>query len=91
MSKGFYCTLDVKLNADDVKKIEAQMNTLIEENLPIQRASFPKKKAIYLLKNLDQPDKVTLLKNIRRQNVTLYSLFGSGPIRKVILPPFTIS
>jgi uridine kinase len=86
MSKGFYCTLDTKLSADDVKKIETHMNTLIEENLPIQRASFPKKKAIYLFKNLDQPDKVMLLKNIRRQNVTLYSLLDLYDMYAI--PPF---
>jgi len=86
MSKGFYCTLDHKLNAEDVKKIETQMKTLIEENLPIQRASFPKKKAIYLFKNLDQPDKVMLLKNIRRQNVTLYSLLDLYDMYAI--PPF---
>jgi uridine kinase len=74
MSKGFYCTLGKKLAASDVKNIEIQMKNLVRENLPIQRACFPKKKAIYLFKNLDQQDKVMLLKNIRRQNVTLYSL-----------------
>lgn len=86
MSKGFYCTLDGKLTASDVKKIENQMKMLVAENLPIQRAIFPKKKAIYLFKNLDQPDKVALLKNIRRQNITLYSLLDLYDLYAI--PPF---
>jgi uridine kinase len=74
MSKGFYCTIGKELSNSEIKKIETRMKRLIAENLPIQRANFPKKKAIFLFKNLDQPDKVVLLKNIRWQNVTLYSL-----------------
>ncbi len=86
MSKGFYCTLGKRLTASDVKRIEAQMKKLVADNLPIQRATFPKKKAIYLFKNLEQPDKVALLKNIRRQNVTLYSLLDLYDLYAI--PPF---
>jgi uridine kinase len=86
MSKGLYCTLGKTLTASDVKKIQASMHTLVEDNLPIQRARFPKKKAIYLFKNLDQPDKVMLLKNIRRQSVTLYSLLDLYDMYAI--PPF---
>ena len=86
MSKGLYCTTEKKLTASDAKRIEIQMKTLVKERLPIQRARFPKKKAIYLFKNLDQTDKVVLLKNIRRQNVTLYSLLDLYDMYAI--PPF---
>lgn len=85
-SKGFYCTVDHQLTAEDVKKIEAQMKRLIAENLPIQRANFPKKKASYLFKNLDQMDKVRLLKHIHKENIIVYSLLDFYDIYAV--PPF---
>ena len=74
MSAGFYCTVGQELNSEEVKKIEMQMRQFIQEDLPIQRADFPVKKAAYLFNNLNQPDKVRLLRNIRKQDVTLYSL-----------------
>ncbi len=86
MSKGFYCTIGKELTAADIKKIQTRMRRLIAENLPIQRANFPIKKAIFLFKNLDQQDKVVLLKNIRAQNVTLYSLLDLYDMYAI--PPF---
>lgn len=86
MSKGFYCTIGKRLTNSDLKKIETRMKRLIDENLPIQRANFPKNKAIFLFKNLGQPDKVMLLKNIRRQKVTLYSLLDLYDMYAI--PPF---
>jgi len=74
MSGGFYCTLNRKIKAESVKKIERQMRQLVKEDLPIQQADFPVKKAAYLFNNLNQPDKVRLLRNIRKRNVTLFSL-----------------
>ena len=74
MSGGFYCTMNRKIDPETVKKIEKQMKQLIKEELPIQQADFPLKKAAYLFNNLNQPDKVRLLRNIRRRQVTLYSL-----------------
>ena len=86
MSKGFYCTIGEELSGPDIDKIQTRMKRLIAENLPIQRANFPKKKAIYLFKNLDQLDKVVLLKNIRAQSVTLYSLLDLYDMYAI--PPF---
>jgi uridine kinase len=74
MSGGFYCTLSRKVDTEGVKKIEKQMGLLVEENIPIQQADFPLKKATYLFNNLNQPDKVRLLRNIRKRHVTLFSL-----------------
>jgi uridine kinase len=86
MSKGFYCTVERKLNAAAVKKIERTMRKIIEDDLPIQRATFPRAKASYLFNNLKQPDKVKLLKNIRKQSVTLYSLLDVYDMYAI--PPF---
>lgn len=86
MSKGFYCTLERQLKATGVKDIENQMKRIIKEELPIQRANFPKKKAIYLFRNLNQLDKVRLLKNIRKQTVTMYSLLDLYDMYAI--PPF---
>lgn len=74
MSGGFYCTLSRKVDAEGVRKVEKQMRHLVEEDLPIQQADFPVKKAAYLFNNLNQPDKVRLLRNIRKRRVTLFSL-----------------
>lgn len=74
MSKGFYCTVEPKLDAQAVKKIEARMQKIIGEDLPIQQADFPVTKAIDLFENMGQSDKVNLLKNTRKQRVTVYSL-----------------
>lgn len=74
MSKGFYCVVDGRINAAAVKKIESEMKKITGDDLPIQRADFPTAKASYLFANLGQTDKVKLLKNIRKQEVTLYSL-----------------
>ena len=86
MSKGFYCTLEEQLTAKHVKNIETLMKTLINDDLPIQRANFPIKKAIYLFKNLNMLDKVRLLKNIRKQNITVYSLLDLYDMYAI--PPF---
>lgn len=86
MSRGFYCTLEQRLKADAVRKIEALMRKFVAEDLPIQQAVFPIKKALNLFDNLNQPDKVSLLKNIRKQNVTVYSLKDHYDMYTV--PPF---
>jgi uridine kinase len=85
-SKGFYCIVDHQLIAEDVRKIEAQMKQLIADDLPIQRANFPRKKASYLFKNLGQLDKVRLLKHMHRENVTVYSLLDFYDMYAI--PPF---
>ncbi|UCF71590.1 MAG: nucleoside kinase [candidate division WOR-3 bacterium] len=86
MSRGFYCKLGTKIDPAMVKKIERRMRKLIDENLPIQQASFPREKAAYLFNNLGQPDKVKLLTNIRKKHVTLYSLLDVYDM--YIIPPF---
>ena len=86
MSKGFYCTVEPKLDATAVKTIEARMQKLVREDLPIQQADFPVEKAIDLFENMEQPDKVNLLQNIRRQRITVYSLKDHYDMYAV--PPF---
>ncbi len=71
---------------EGIKKIEFQMKKLIREDLPIQQADFPVKKAAYLFNNLNQPDKVRLLRNIRRRHVTLFSLHDYYDMYAI--PPF---
>ncbi len=86
MSKGFFCTLGRPLSTRQIKSIETQMKKLIADDLPIQRANFPIKKAIYLFKNLGMQDKVDLLKNVRQQSTTVYSLLDLYDIYAI--PPF---
>jgi uridine kinase len=86
MSKGFFCTIGQPLTATQVKSIEIQMRKLVDDDLPIQRANFPIKKAIYLFKNLNMLDKVELLKNTRLHNVTVYSLLELYDMYSI--PPF---
>jgi uridine kinase len=76
MSRGFYCILDKKLTAYDLRKIEAWMRMAIRKDSPIRRVVFSKHKAIHLFRNLRLKDKVTLIKNIRKKKITIYSLLN---------------
>lgn len=66
VENGFYYDVDfvTPINADDLTKIEAEMNKLIKGNLPISRFTLPKKEAIALMKGFSEDYKVELIEDL---------------------------
>ena len=66
IDKGFYYDFDVKENisSDDFEKIEAEMKKIIKEDLPIERYTLPRDKAIEFMKSLGENYKVELIEEL---------------------------
>ena len=64
IDKGFYYDLDAEkaFSDEDKEKIEQEMNKIIKEDLPIEKFSLPKEKAIELMK--DEPYKIELINDL---------------------------
>ena len=64
IDKGFYYDLDAEkaFSDEDKEKIEQEMNKIIKEDLPIEKFSLPKEKAIELIK--DEPYKIELINDL---------------------------
>ncbi len=59
--KGFYYDVDlgdIKLSDDDIQKIEAEMNKIVKENLPIKPFILPRDEAIKLMQERGEIYKV---------------------------------
>ncbi|MCX7780987.1 MAG: nucleoside kinase [Negativicutes bacterium] len=74
LSKGFYCELHLgrEISAEDVMKIKRRMQELIAGNIPIVRCSYPLEEAIRLFESKGRPEKVKLLKQLKRDKVSIY-------------------
>ena len=86
MSKGFYCTLSRKLRKGYLKRVEIEMKNIIKKNIPIEKKTLTRKRAISLFSRLGLQEKVVFLKNIRRQYITVYSLLSHHS--HFMMPPF---
>ena len=66
IDKGFYYDFDVKENisSDEFEKIEAEMKKIIKEDLPIERYTLPRDKAIEFMKSLGEDYKVELIEEL---------------------------
>ena len=64
IDKGFYYDLDAEkaFSDEDKEKIEQEMNKIIKEDLPIEKFSLTKEKAIELMK--DEPYKIELINDL---------------------------
>lgn len=64
IDKGFYYDFDAEkaFSDEDKEKIEQEMNKIIKEDLPIEKFSLPKEKAIELMK--DEPYKIELINDL---------------------------
>lgn len=62
---GFYYDFDSteSFNDEDKAKIEEEMNKIIKQNIPIEKFTLPKDKALELMK--DQPYKVELINDLK--------------------------
>ena len=66
IDKGFYYDFDVKENisSDDFEKIETEMKKIIKEDIPIERYTLPRDKAIEFMKSLGEDYKVELIEDL---------------------------
>ncbi|MDR1408728.1 MAG: threonine--tRNA ligase [Oscillospiraceae bacterium] len=64
IDNGFYYDfdLDTPLSSADLRKIEAEMKTIVKENQPIERFTLPVDEALALMQEKDEPYKADLIK-----------------------------
>lgn len=74
LSRGFYCELhiDRDITVDDVVNIKQRMAEIIEADIPIVRRSYPIQEAIQLFEAAGRTEKVKLLKQLKREKVSIY-------------------
>ncbi len=66
IEEGFYYDFDVEkpFSEEDLSKIEEEMKKIIKEDLPIERFELPKKDAIKLMEEKNEPYKVELINEL---------------------------
>jgi uridine kinase len=74
LSKGLYCELhiDREITADDIDKIKQKMVDLVKADIPIERRSYPLAEAIQLFEAAGRLEKVKLLRQLKREKVSIY-------------------
>jgi len=73
---GYFCKLANKKNfsADELKKIEAQMKKIVEENNPIRRVPVPVDDAKEIFKSRNEFDKLQLVDRRGKETFMMYQL-----------------
>ena len=72
---GFYYDIDIEkpLSSEDLAAIEAEMNKVIQENLPVKRREVSREEAAELFSQLEEPLKLELIRDLPEDSViTLY-------------------
>lgn len=74
LSKGLYCELHHgrDVTPEDIARLERHMRQIIVEDRPIIRKVLPRAEAIELFKAAGQQEKVCLLEQLNRENVSIY-------------------
>lgn len=74
LSRGLYCELHIgrDITAQDVADIKQRMAEIIEADIPIVRRSYPIQEAIQLFDAAGRTEKVKLLKQLKREKVSIY-------------------
>lgn len=75
IENGFYYDFDMEnsLSAEDLGKIEAEMNKIISENLSFERIDISRKEAIRLMEEKGETYKVELISDLPEgEKITLY-------------------
>ncbi|MFO7322295.1 MAG: nucleoside kinase [Chloroflexota bacterium] len=75
---GFYCTLPQRqpFTSAELERLEAHMREIVEQNDPITKRIVPLDEAVALFKSRGEDDKVRLLEQRTRNDLTLYTLRG---------------
>jgi threonyl-tRNA synthetase len=74
VENGFYYDIDIadtKISEDDFAKIEAEMQKIIESDVPFDRFMLPVDEAILWAEQNEQPYKVELLNDLKRAGTTI--------------------
>lgn len=74
VENGFYYDIDfgdVTISEDDLSKIEQEMQKIIQEAQPFEQVMTPIDKAIIWAQEYDQPYKLELLLDLKREGTTL--------------------
>ena len=71
---GFYYDFDIPraLTPDDLAAIEAEMEKIVKEDMPVQREEMSRQKAIELFQDMNETYKVELLSEMEDGTVSLY-------------------
>ena len=66
IDNGFYYDFDIDktLTSEDLEKIEAEMNKIIKEDIPLERFVMPRADAIKHMQDLGEPYKVELIEDL---------------------------
>ncbi len=74
ISDGFYYDIEFpgEFSAAELEKIEAEMQRIIDADLPIRRKELEREEAIKLFRSLGEDYKVELLQEIAEQYVSVY-------------------
>ncbi len=79
VENGFYYDIEFKtpITRDDLAKIETEMANIIKGDLPIERFTLPKKEAIKLMRNFDEPYKVEMITELDNQETLSFYKQGA--------------
>ncbi len=91
IDEGFYYDIDIenKFTPDDLAKIEAEMKKIVKENLPIEKLTMERAKAIEFFEEKDEPYKVELIKDLPEDSVI--SLYKQGEFTDLCAGPHLMS
>lgn len=73
---GFYYDFDREggFTPEDLEKLEAEMNKIVKENLPVKPFTLPRDEAIALMKEKDEPYKVELIEDLpEEETISFYT------------------
>lgn len=76
VENGFYYDIDLgdeQISESDFKKIEKEMRSIINKDYPFERSEMPIDDALAWAKNAEQPYKMELLNDLKREGTTLAS------------------
>jgi threonyl-tRNA synthetase len=78
IENGFYYDFDYErpFNPEDLDKIEARMNEIIKDDIPIKREIFSKQEALSFFKDKGELYKVELIEELPDGNVSAYTQNG---------------
>ena len=76
ISKGYYCRMNRPLDDDEVAKVRARMQNIVECDLPFERIECHTEEAIEVFRSIGRMDKVRLLETYNHLYTSYYELDG---------------
>jgi len=91
IENGFYYDFDIEtpFTADDLQKIEKEMNKILQENHPIERKELPRDEAVKLMKEKGEDYKVELIEELPKGEAI--SFYVQGEFTDLCAGPHLIS